>query len=661
MADPDKSDPVAIAALVISVVALFAAISQIAQAIFASARGLPNCDERVIGKWALKKWAFRHSRTRLRLQEFRLEVFFKAPIIFLAPASNPKKPTDGELRVADGTDQSCAEFHIDPEDVAWKSGKEEPGQNEKEKKEPVHTVENEKATWIWLLVAIQRMERDSRKWEKDFVKAAGPGRVPIYEKPTLTIQMQPKQRSFDTNPAIKKPYATTTISHLVELAAVLGLYWKVFDQDENKYRAAGNEYSLMGSRVPDFGIVFVFEKTGAPEFQSRRIIPTSEVKELCFGRLPTLYRRKPEGSAEDVSWQDLSKTSSGDKNLKVEVLQLGSRDEIAETLTQIGCNATTALYYKNEKKHQHLFPVTFEIIGMLARTLHIRNRCFRFLPNPTIFPWDRDSLSLTRLLAAFCACIQKHNETIQDELLQKTFESEVQSEVDRIDQLVKDSQSLLGEIMTDDQLNYFKLNLVHDSIDKADKLLTEGDSPSSNQKVVLDVLRRHLQEVLAAVNKDTSDRGDSPSFGDILDVPPEMREQRFMDIYFNRVLWLVIPMFTNSSEKDDQEEVSRTIHHVDDKRKSHILSGQESPEVDDQALSFSRSTIKDPKANLRDERYTLGLKAALTRHEETQRLQIWYTLVFRMICWLILHEFDKKDIQVPSSDLMGNRQPVFIM
>lgn len=345
MADNNQTDYVAVAALVIAVVALFAAISQIAQAIFASARGLPNCDERVIGQWALQKWHYRNGRIRPRLQEFRLEVFFEAPIIFLAPMNNIRKPgkDDSRIYVADGTEDSCDDYRIDQDDIP------KPGD-----KEPVHTVDSENATWIWLLVAIQRMEKDSRRWEKEWVEKENLETLPAPEEPSLTIQMIRKQRSFDINPAMKKPFATTTISHVVELAAVLGLYWKVFDLEDNKYRAAGNGYSLVGSRIADFGIVFVFEKSSTPQFNSRRIIPTSEVKELCFGRLPTLYRRKEE--PEDVAWQSVLKTSSGDKNLKLEVLQLGSREEIANTLRQIGCNATTTFYYRNEKKHEHLFP-----------------------------------------------------------------------------------------------------------------------------------------------------------------------------------------------------------------------------------------------------------------------------------------------------------------
>lgn len=43
-----------------------------------------------------------------------------------------------------------------------------------------------------------------------------------------------------------------------------------------------------------------------------------------------------------------------------------------------------------------------------------------------------------------------------------------------------------------------------------------------------------------------------------------------------------------------------------------------------------------------------------------QRNVIWISLMFRMLCWLMLHEFDKSDIKVVPSDLKGSRMPIYI-
>jgi len=165
---------------------------------------------------------------------------------------------------------------------------------------------------------------------------------------SLAVAIQSLKRCFDKHPALKKPYATTAICHIVELAAVLGIYWKEFNHVNNKYRAEGNGYSLSGYSMSEFGIVFAFEKSGWSRFKKNRVVPTSEIKEICFGNVPTFYRDRN----EDGNW----KTPINEQG-DLQTLQLGSRQEIAQTLNLIGCNAHTTLYYLDEgKKHIHLFP-----------------------------------------------------------------------------------------------------------------------------------------------------------------------------------------------------------------------------------------------------------------------------------------------------------------
>ncbi|KAL0933825.1 modin [Colletotrichum truncatum] len=662
--DNDNELRVAGAALAIAIAAFLAAMLQLVQALFASARGLPNCDKRVIGDWA------QYTVHRLRLKQLRLEVEFEAPVIFLAPESQTKGPVKDEkvstkeVWHAEGTQSSCKMSRISWNDDVIRKIKEDGTRSEE-----IHTVDNARATWVWLLVAVERMEKESKEWE-NFKQNLEEGQ-PEHDPPTLTVKMQVKKTSFDTNPEIKKPFATTTISHLVELAAVLGLYWKVFDRDDNRYRAEGNGYSLTGSRISDFGVVFVFEKTGPTVFEANRIIPTSEVKELCFGRVPTLYRPKSSDKPEDLEWQNIQKTSSGNSDLKVEILQLGSRDEIAETLTQIGCNVGTTLFYKDKNKHQHdhLFPVTFEVMGMLARTLHIKDRCFTFLPNPTIYRWSRDSFSILRLLGAFTDFLERDHDTIRRANTKPS--EEIKVEFDHVDSLSQMANTLWEDLETGGDLTYHQMNHLHKAIDLADSILTAGESPSTNQTVVLDVLRRHLQEVLAAINKGPEKDGNRiadgrVSFSALFKGPLEKREQRFMEIYFDQVLLRVVPTTTTDTESGDQEQVSRAIHEDRIARSSngHVANG---------ALPFSHTpsiSPTDPSPGL-TQRVTWPKPAGAARDDpklriiakepiEMQRLTIWYTLVFRMICWLMLHDFDKRDVQVPNSDLMGNRQPVFI-
>jgi hypothetical protein len=55
-----------------------------------------------------------------------------------------------------------------------------------------------------------------------------------------------------------------------------------------------------------------------------------------------------------------------------------------------------------------------------------------------------------------------------------------------------------------------------------------------------------------------------------------------------------------------------------------------------------------------------GNKKPLSKSEKEERNTIWITLIFRMLCWLLLHDFDKSDVKIVPSDLKGSRMPVYI-
>lgn len=339
------SDNVAIAALVFSLVAMLTVMLQFVQTIIATAKGLPNCDKEVMGLWA----DFVHKRLRW----FRLEVQYEAPVIFLASTNNEHGAVErSKIWYVDGSVSSCRETRVmepikDPEDMPG-TGEDPPVNSSGLVPERVSTANHELATWVTLIEAVQKMERDSSNWEKKKWLDLSQKQPALLRATTLAIAIQSLKRSFDKHPVLKKPYATTAICHIVELAAVLGIYWKEFNHAKNEYRAEGNGYSLSGYSLNEFGIVFVFEKSGWPRFKKHRVIPTSEIKELCFGNVPTFYRDRD----DDENW----KTPINEQD-DLQTLQLGSREEIAQTLNLIGCNAHTTLYYLDEgKKHIHLFP-----------------------------------------------------------------------------------------------------------------------------------------------------------------------------------------------------------------------------------------------------------------------------------------------------------------
>jgi hypothetical protein len=59
------------------------------------------------------------------------------------------------------------------------------------------------------------------------------------------------------------------------------------------------------------------------------------------------------------------------------------------------------------------------------------------------------------------------------------------------------------------------------------------------------------------------------------------------------------------------------------------------------------STVKNDGLNLTDD-------------QKNKRGVIWLGLIFRMICWFSLHDFDKNDKNMMPAELKGSRMPVFI-
>jgi hypothetical protein len=53
-------------------------------------------------------------------------------------------------------------------------------------------------------------------------------------------------------------------------------------------------------------------------------------------------------------------------------------------------------------------------------------------------------------------------------------------------------------------------------------------------------------------------------------------------------------------------------------------------------------------------------KKLLTKVEKEERNILWISLMFRMLCWFLLHDFDKADVKIVPSDLKGSRMPIFI-
>lgn len=300
---------------------------------------------------------------------------------------------------------------------------------------------------------------------------------------------------------------------------------------------------------------------------------------------------------------------------------------------------------------------------MLAKPMYIPDTYYRYLPNPTTYHWNKKNFSLRKLILEFARAIN---------------DDDIAPQSDHIFQMhkwVADVAYHLQSQKTWSDNNAFPMSLLralYDAIGKCDKYLLDEGS-----ELVSLVIREHVQEVMRLLNTDASLTGDGGekgeestlsskerhTFDELNSAGPEEKQQKFMDIYFTTVA----------------QAVTKNCHEVLRKKKStqyvhspHSLSSATLLEIDSSGESgLSEKTEDfDPTAAPKpptpqllvtsDETGTARLKRMGTALHDQLTANIWCTLVFRMMCWLLLHDFNKKDVQISKSELYGSRLPVYI-
>ncbi|KAF4334063.1 putative modin [Fusarium beomiforme] len=619
---------VAVVALVISILAFVIAILQALQQYLATATGFSSCSEAVIGKWA------QFTRRRMLWSEFRFEVQFEAPVIFVAKPSNTRGPL-GDDAVA--KDESKKIIRLDGGNDNFKytdTVKEFDTEYKQSTQRIIHTADNEKATWYALLMAVVRMEKESREWQgkksAEWLKAAGP-RPPIdTEEPhahhSLLVCMQRKRRTWDSMPSnFSKPYATTTISHIVEIAGMLGIHWRRFDLNNDQYRGQGNGFVLYGSYTDGLGITFNFQKQGPTWFEKNRIVPSYNVKQLCFGIAPTIFNQEKKVYADEAKG--------------AESLQLGSLAEIANTLVVLGCDINTVNYFRkntDQARHSHLFALPFEILGMVGEMLHVKGTVFRMLPNPTVFYWDPSSFSLSTLMSEYINCLRRLHEQELKDSKQVSQILDWSQKDDKFPLLRTEGSTLdvFGEEISGATL-INRLNHLRAGVELCDEYFGKMKKPGLS--MVKRVVRVHIQEIMSILHEknETDDNGktddnedafeDAPiTIHDIDSASADEKETLLIQMYFDRVRQNVVKALGKQSLLSKRKKA----------RQDSFVS-----ETDmNTANTKPRQIFKDDDVN-----------------------EAWCTLLFRMLCWLQLHDFHKMDIHISKSDAYASRIPVYIV
>lgn len=498
----------------------------------------------------------RGTHRKFRWHEFRIEVVFETPVMLTAAPSNMRGPIKRKpIFSLTGSPQSYR-------DTLLLSLAEEKAADT-QAVERIHTADDERASWHTLLSAIQNKENQSRIWDESKRNESIFGKIMVPPDYPLTVQLQRKTRSWDfISPNITKPYATSAICHLVEMMAMLGLYWKAFDQSMWNLRAEGNGFILTSTHVHGLGVMVVFATTGKSNFQEKRVMPCYEIKELAFGTVPNIFEND-EYLGREPDAQSLE-------------LVFGNDEDVNNTLESLGCQAETLRRYK--KDHKHIFSVSFEIIGMLGQCFRIRRSNFRMLPNPTADSWlkkigSKASWKITRLMDVF------------QQKLQELVDNEGFCDDHHICKIVNGWKKIGPRCIDEANLTIDVREDIHDALDSQTKYLL-----SLKQADVLSVVVAHITKVVEVL--------------------------------------------------DDAVSPLNTI----------VLANKENALFSHYFYEIRPAVIGNLRAD----------KKPLSKSEKEERNIIWISLIFRMLCWLLLHDFDKADIKIVPSDLKGSRMPIYI-
>jgi hypothetical protein len=277
------ADPVGLAALIISLIALLATTGQLLQQYFATADGFRRCQPSVMGLWAEK------TKLRWRWREFRFETIFAIPRIVYEPVP---VDTGKAAEIMVGSDNCSL---IDTQE-SLKRSMIYPGWDSYDARK--YYSSDELVCWVpllaqyvrlhnefWILVHIMvadscpRLHSQGRDAVQYFPQK--PGSV---ENDTMVPAIQIIQKSWDFMPTdVVRPMASSTVSDVAIMARRLGMVWKSFDPASGLMRAEGNGHVITSSTVRSLGTVLQYSFTSRKNAANCYYIPVREADKLGFG------------------------------------------------------------------------------------------------------------------------------------------------------------------------------------------------------------------------------------------------------------------------------------------------------------------------------------------------------------------------------------------
>ena len=292
----DKQNSLGTAALVVALVALLTALSQVFQQYLSTADGYRRCRSSVIGPWA------RRTRRKWRLRELRFEVVFTVPHIVLYrtlwDSTNAQREGGlyGPPMPYENGGWTIGVPHKDGDDTNLLiSGNAEPAP--------------ELVSWLRFLRSIQWIHKQSLfnllRSDVPKLKELDGLDMLVQENRKLTIPfVKFETRSWDfLPPDIIKPIARINLCDLAVIAVRLGMEWEQFDPSNGILRAQGNGYTLTSVMVRSLGLMVEFTEIMGigsvndslpwlapilPERARERVLlmPSAAVDKMVFGIVP---------------------------------------------------------------------------------------------------------------------------------------------------------------------------------------------------------------------------------------------------------------------------------------------------------------------------------------------------------------------------------------
>jgi hypothetical protein len=221
------------------------------------------------------------------------------------------------------------------------------------------------------------------------------------------------------------------------------------------------------------------------------------------------------------------------------------------------------------------------------------------------------------------------------------------------------------------------ISTLHNAIEKCDQFLRK-------KPIIRSVLRVHLQELLGMLNlRDTDHSLAENCFEDVVtkeeflrSADPSSKAHRInrqqLAHKYHRAIFQKLQRLDSASYGEKhallmdlyifgvREKVILNLCSELDRQRT-----RQKPQNEPQKVQRTKAMMGDLPAGNEDELNDNGVDdedcwTYIYSEKKQEISDVWCVLIFRMICWLLLHDFHKMDVQIDKDGLFGSRLPVYI-